>query len=324
MFSVLAQDIARSMAIQLHGTRLQAGRDTWRPFTVPDPATWHETMSPVRRLLRGARAIRRGVVAVVWTLLCGMVQAVLLLMPGRGKVVFARIYWAGFSFLIGLNVRVIGAPVIPGRDRRVIYAANHSSWLDIPVLGGRLEACFVSKAAIATWPGINLVARLGRTVFVTRTRGATGRERDDMRARLVAGDNLVLFPEGTSSDGGRVLPFRSAFFSIAEGADPPLIQPVSVVYDRLGGLPTRRSTRAVYAWYGDMDLASHFWRLAQRRGLRVTMLMHTPIDPKDHPNRKVLAQLAWEAVAVGAAALRQNREDRVVAAVEAPAAPQPP
>ena len=74
-----------------------------------------------------------------------------------------------------------------------------------------------------------------------------------MRERLAAGDNLVLFPEGTTSDGSRVLPFRSSFFAIAEGEDPPLIQPVSVVYDRLGGLPTGRASRPVFAWYGDMD-----------------------------------------------------------------------
>ena len=83
---------------------------------------------------------------------------------------------------------------------------------------------------------------------------------------LKAGDNLILFPEGTSSDGSRVLPFRTSFFAVAEvraGEDRselPLIQPVSVVYDRLGGLPTGRASRPVFAWYGDMDIASHFWR----------------------------------------------------------------
>ena len=129
----------------------------------------------------------------------------------------------------------------------------------------------------------------------------------------------MLFPEGTSSDGTRVLPFRSAFFSVAEGDDPPLIQPISVVYDRLAGLPTRRSTRAVFAWYGDMNLAGHFWRLAQWRGMRVTILMHPPLDPANFVNRKRLAQAAWDAVAGGAAAMRQNREQPIVQ----PAAAQP-
>ena len=277
-----------------------------------DSGLWPETIPPMRRLIRGGRAARRGVTAILWTLVAAAIQAPLMALPGRAKVWFARRYWAIFAWLIGLDVRVIGAPAASGQGRRVIYAANHCSWLDIPVLGGRLEACFVSKDEIAHWPGISVVARLGRTVFVSRQRGATRRERDDMQGRLAAGDDLLLFPEGTSSDGSRVLPFRSAFFSLAEGEIVPLIQPISVVYDRLGGLPTRRSTRSVFAWYGDMDLASHFWRLAQWRGLRATVLMHPPLDPKDFANRKLLAQAAWESVAGGAAALRQNREERAI------------
>ena len=104
-----------------------------------------------------------------------------------------------------------------------------------------------------------------------------------------------------------MLPFRSSFFAIAEGADPPLIQPVSVVYDRLGGLPTGRASRPVFAWYGDMDLASHFWRFAQQRGLRVTILLHAPLDPARFASRKALSHDVWQAVADGAAKLRQNR-----------------
>ncbi len=264
------------------------------------------------RLVRQARAARRGAGAVAWTLVACLIQALLLALPGHAKVAFARFYWATITRLIGLDVCVIGAAV-PGR--RVIFAANHSSWLDIPVLGGRFEACFVSKDEIARWPLVSTVAKLGRTVFVSRQRTATGRERDDMHGRMVAGDNLLLFPEGTSSDGGRVLPFRTSFFSIAEQAawpegDPPLIVPISVVYDRLAGLPTGRSSRSVFAWYGDMNLASHFWQLAQWRGMRVTVLIHPPLDPREFATRKVLAQAAWDAVAGGAAALRQNRPVR--------------
>ena len=273
---------------------------------------WPDSVPPLRKIVRSIRASRRGVTAILWTVVAAAVQVVLLVLPGRAKVGFARFYWAVFARMIGLHVRVIGAPPACGHGRRVIYAANHCSWLDIPVLGGRLNACFVSKDEIARWPGVSLIAKLGRTVFVSRQRRATGRERDDMRNRLAAGDDLLLFPEGTSSDGSRVLPFRSAFFSLAEGEDVPLIQPISVVYDRLGGLPTRRGTRAVFAWYGDMDLASHFWRLAQWRGMRATIMMHPPLDPKDFANRKLLALAAWDAVAGGAAAMRQNREERAI------------
>src|SRR5208282_50528 len=137
--------------------------------------------------------------------------------------------------------------------------------------------------------------------------GATVNERDSMRGRLAAGDSLILFPEGTTSDGSRVMPFRSTFFAIAEGDRPPLIQPVSVAYDRLGGLPTGRACRPLFAWYGDMDIASHFWRLAQYRGLRATVLLHAPLDPALFPDRKTLSRAVWATVADGAATLRQNR-----------------
>jgi lyso-ornithine lipid O-acyltransferase len=284
---------------------------------------WPDAIPTRRRFLRQVRAVRRGVTAVAWTLLAAAIQSVMLMLPGRAKVVFARLYWAGFCRAIGLSVRVIGAPIPKGRP--VVFSANHCSWLDIPVLGGQLEACFVSKDEIARWPGVSLVARLGRTVFVSRTRGTVERERDSMRMRLAAGDNLLLFPEGTSSDGSRVLPFRTAFFSIAEGQgdEAPLIQPVSVVYDRLAGLPTGRSTRTVFAWYGDMDLATHFWQLAQWKGMRATILLHPPLDARTFASRKALSQATWNAVAGGAATLRQNRPVQPGQTSEAAAAAAP-
>jgi lyso-ornithine lipid O-acyltransferase len=234
-------------------------------------------------------------------------------LPGNAKVSFARFYWATFARLIGIRVRVIGTAARRTAGRPVVYVSNHSSWIDVPVVGGVLDGCFVAKGDVASWPIISTIARLGRTVFVTRTRASTGKERDTMRAMLKAGDNLILFPEGTSSDGSRVLPFRTSFFAIAEpnaGEDLaalPIIQPVSVVYDRLGGLPAGRASRPLFAWYGDMDIASHFGRLAQHTGLRATVLLHTPLDPARFEDRKALSQAVWQIVADGASTLRQNR-----------------
>jgi 1-acyl-sn-glycerol-3-phosphate acyltransferase len=282
------------------------------------PVTSHDTeIVPVPRslfgLLRLLRAIRRGSSVLLWTLPCMLIQAFCLALPGRAKAIYARFYWSVVCRLLGLRVRVIGTAANTLHSRAVVFAANHSSWLDVPVLGGRLDACFVSKDEVGSWPLVGTVARLGRTVFISRQRRATGRERETMRGRLAAGDSLVLFPEGTTSDGSRVLPFRSAFFAVAEGDDAPFIQPVSVVYDRLGGLPAGRASRPVFAWYGDMDLATHFWRFAQHRGLRVTILLHPPLDPARFVGRKALAHAVWQAVADGCSMLRQNRP------VEAPA-----
>lgn len=270
---------------------------------VPDP--------PVSLRLFGQRfrAAWRAVALIAWTLPSAAIQAVLIRLPGDAKRRFARIYWAGIARLLGIERHVLGTMARHPDGRGVIFVCNHTSWLDIPTLGGTLQACFVSKAEVATWPVVRTIAALGRTVFVSRRARETGRERDDMQSRLHAGDDLILFPEGTSSDGVRVLPFRSPFFAAAEAREgrPPLIQPVSIVYDRLDGLVMWRANRPVSSWYGDMDLGSHFWRLAAYRRLRATIVLHRPIDPDDYASRKEIARAVWQVVAATGAALRQGR-----------------
>ena len=263
-------------------------------------AMWRDVMEE-RPLGGRARAVRRLVSVVVWTLLCLPVQAVLVLLPGAAKNNFARVYHRTLCWLIGLRLQVVGRPAAGA----TLFVSNHSSWLDVLVLGAALDARFVSKAEVATWPLIGWVAKLGRCVFVSRDRRRTGDEADAMAARLGAGEGLILFPEGTTSDGTRVLPFRSSFFSVASHAAQ--VQPVTVVYDRMGFLPACRRDRPLFAWYGDMETASHAWRLLRRTGTRATMVLHEPFAPAALPNRKHMATEVGRIVAMSAAALRQNR-----------------
>jgi 1-acyl-sn-glycerol-3-phosphate acyltransferase len=262
---------------------------------------WSDVMEP-RPIGGRVRAIRRMASAAIWTLLCIPVQAVLLRVAPVQARRFARTYHATLCRLIGIKVQVVGAP---SASPSVLYVSNHSSWLDILVLGGVLQAAFVSKAEVGQWPLVGTVARLGRTVFVSRTRTGTGKEAGEIQQRLAAGDSIILFPEGTSNDGTRVLPFRSSFMAVA--ADAKQVQPVSLVYDRLGGLPACRRDRPLFAWYGDMDIATHFWRIARRSGARATVLLHEPADPASFPDRKALTAATSAVVAEGAALLRQNR-----------------
>lgn len=283
---------------RLHRTTLELERD------------WIGLLPPGRHLLRALRALRRLVCVLVLTVLAVPCQALALLLPGPAKKLIPMLFWHGLCLAIGLEVRVLGAPAVEA-GRPVIFVANHSSWLDILVLGSRLRTCFVAKEEVGGWPVIATIARLGRSVFIRRRRTSTHRERDEIAARLARGDNLVLFPEGTTSDGSRVLAFRSAFFSAAGQRLPdgrlPLVQPVSIAYDRLSGLPTGRFNRPVFAWYGDMTLGPHFWALAQLCGLRATLQLHPPLDPAVFSGRKDLAAAVWQAVAEGASCLRQNR-----------------
>ena len=233
-----------------------------------------------------------------------LVQSVLLLLPGWGKAWFARVYWRGVGRFIGLRVHQVGSAV---KQRPTIFVANHCSWLDIVALGGALPGCFVAKAEIAGWPGISIIAKLGRTIFVSRNRQAVAQEQQVLANRLASKDNIILFPEGTTSDGNRVRPFASAFFTLAFGESKPWVQPVTIVYHELEGQPVRRFDRQMVAWHGDMDLWPHLKQLLQRGGLTATIIYGEPAPPGTYTNRKTLSAAMEQQISANAAALRQGR-----------------
>jgi lyso-ornithine lipid O-acyltransferase len=249
----------------------------------------------------------RLVAILAWTLLAMPTQAVMLTLPGRAKVRFAMIYWRGVAYLLGLRLTVVGR--LPAHTP-VLFIANHCSWIDISALGGVLPGCFVAKGAIANWPFIKWLARLGRTVFVSRSRSTVGAEQNQLVARLAAGDNIILFPEGTTSDGTRILRFSTTFLALAETAPRPYVQPVTIVYDKLDGFPVRRHDRPCISWYGDMDLASHYARIGRRRRLHATIVLDEEIAPGTYANRKTLTAALEARVAHNAASLRQGRDWR--------------
>jgi 1-acyl-sn-glycerol-3-phosphate acyltransferase len=161
---------------------------------------------------------------------------------------------------------------------------------------------FVAKAEVAQWPGYGWLAKLQRTVFVDRRRNSTMEQRDSIGRRLAAGDALVLFPEGTSNDGNRILPFRSALLSVAEAApaDRPLaIQPVSIAYTSVNGVPLGWGLRPLVAWYGGMELGGHLWRFSRLGLVEVVVQFHDEARVGDFPSRKELTRYCAEAVAGG-------------------------
>jgi 1-acyl-sn-glycerol-3-phosphate acyltransferase len=197
----------------------------------------------------------------------------------------------------------------------VLFVANHASYLDITVLGALIRGSFVAKAEIADWPFFGLLAKLQRTVFIERRSAQAAKHRDEIARRLEAGDDLILFPEGTSSDGNRILPFKSALFSVAEReveGRPLTVQPVSVAYLKLDGLPIGREWRPNVAWYGAMNLLKHAWNLFTLGKLTVEVGFHPPLD------MAALALPAPDGAApVSGGARRKAMAERSQAAVEA-------
>ncbi|MBN9570890.1 MAG: 1-acyl-sn-glycerol-3-phosphate acyltransferase, partial [Alphaproteobacteria bacterium] len=223
-------------------------------------------------------------------------------------------------------VRVIGTPI---DDRGVLIVANHTSWLDILVFSAAAKVSFVAKSEVQSWPFFSTLARLQETVFVERNRRAqTGDARDHIRDRVLAGDALVLFPEGTSSDGNKVKPFKSALMGAAEAvlgtdaAGQPVyvpVQAVSVGYIGLYGMPMGRENRPLFAWYGDMELVPHLWEAVKTGPIEVTIIFHEPMTVADAGGRKKLAAIAEDIVRSGQVRALAGLLDEPVAA-PAPAA----
>lgn len=203
-----------------------------------------------------------------------------------------------YCWILGLKVECHGEPA---RQRPILFVSNHTSWIDIVVLSSVVPVSFIAKHEVAGWPFFGWLAKLQRTVFVERRLARTVAHRDEIQSRLAAGDNLVLFPEGTSNDGNRVLPFKTAFFAVAERATPGslVVQPVSIAYTRLDGIPMGRRLRHLFAWYGDMELAPHLWQVLGCGKGTVEVRFHPPAPLSELANRKALAAYCFEQVRNG-------------------------
>ncbi len=171
--------------------------------------------------------------------------------------------WFHRALLKIFNVRVIERGTPPGKAPTIVVS-NHVSWLDIPVIGSLHPLSFIAKSEIEGWPVVGTMARLQRSVFIDRQRRkATAEVNDALAHRLVKGEVVVLFAEGTTSDGNRLLPFRSSLVGAAQTAlmhdsvERVLMQPLAITYTHRHGLPVTRRDRPFIAWYGDMDLAPH-------------------------------------------------------------------
>jgi 1-acyl-sn-glycerol-3-phosphate acyltransferase len=223
------------------------------------------------------------------------VQAALLRVSRRGARRFPHWYHRRVCRLLGLRIEVDGEVE---RDRPVLLVANHTSWLDIPVLSAVAPVSFVAKKEVGGWPFVSSLARLQRSVFVDRARrSAVGEAAGEILSRLAQGDTVVLFAEGTSSDGNRVLPFMTSLFAAAKPsartsleAPDAVVQSLSLVYTRLHGIPLGRADRPLVGWYGDMEMRSHAWRLLKAGPLDVRIRVGAPVPLANFADRKDLAR----------------------------------
>lgn len=197
-------------------------------------------------------------------------------------------------WLIGARVKITG--MIP-RNRPVLIVANHISWSDILVLGSTMELCFIAKNEVRQWPGFNLLAWLQRSVFVDRARRHQSKmQADTIGARLVEGDAMVLFAEGTTNDGHRVFEFKSALLGAAQFAlreshfEQVSLVPVAIAYTHLFGMPLGRYHQSQAAWPGDVPLGAHFFNFFRKGAYDIEVCFGEPVAFRPETNRREVSR----------------------------------
>lgn len=256
------------------------------------------------------RLVAVAVSMLIMIVLLGPLQLASIAFGWRLQQVIPHLFHRVLCATIGIRIHEVGSR---SAATPLLILSNHASWLDILVIGARTPVVFVAKSEIAKWPLFGWLAKLQRTIFVERERrqttGVTARE---IGERMVSGDAVVLFAEGTSSDGIRVLPFRSALVGAVHHAlgesthhDKVMVQPMSLAYVGFGGLPVGRALHQRIAWYGDVDLVPHLIGIIASGAIDVTVTWGDAVAYDTTADRKQIARHAETAVRqMTAAALR--------------------
>lgn len=200
----------------------------------------------------------------------------------------------GLQIIFGLRVTTTGEMT---NIKPSLFVSNHISYLDIFVLG-EIRAFFVAKSEVAKWPVLGVLARFQNTLFVERKAARARQQLAIMRKHLLSGQSLILFPEGTSTNGTYVEPFKSSLFEAARTENGPriAIQPITVVYTHQAGNKMNQEMRDCYAWYADMPFTPHFFGLFSLKKVDVIVHFHPVTYIDDFASRKDCADLCTQLV----------------------------
>ncbi len=242
--------------------------------------------------------------AVVAVVISCFQSVVLLFTKGRLAYILPWLWHWLMCRIFSLRVHVDGAPA---SQRQVIFMANHLSYLDIPVLGALIKGSFVAKEDVQSWAVFGFLSKLQQTAYISRRRGAAKTVQAQLDRLLGQGKDLILFPEGTSTDGRDVYPFKSSLFSLILGSqvDDLVVQPVTIQVTSTDGQPvTRESEQALldlYSWHINMEtpLGEHLWLFAQTSGADIHVCFHEPLSANAFNNRKDMAKSCHDVVRGG-------------------------
>ena len=209
-----------------------------------------------------------------------------------GKIIPSIEKWLPVLFhkmllwLLSIEVEIIGET--DHSQKSNLFISYHLSYLDIPILGSKFPMRFVAKSDVESWPIFGFLAKKGRSIFIRRNKTDSFIQKNKILDLLSSGEKIFIFPEGTTSDGNRVLEFKSSSFSSVENQNF-IIQPMVIVYSNLNGIPINRWLRPMIAWYGDMDLRPHLFKLIGLMSIKAKLIYLDPVNTQNFENRKDLS-----------------------------------
>ena len=197
--------------------------------------------------------------------------------------------------IFGIKIEICGKATA---NFPVLFISNHASYLDIMILGSLFKTSFVAKKEIAKWPLFGILAKLQNTIFVDRRISSLKIQENQIVDHLNKKKNLVIFPEGTSSDGNKVLPFKSSLFNIfEENLDSKIfVQTITIVYKKINGIYLNRTDRKDITWHSNMDFVPNIFNVLKKFSIEVEVIFNKEFIPNKKWNRKKIALQCWEKI----------------------------
>ena len=197
--------------------------------------------------------------------------------------------------IFGIKIKTFGKV---SSNFPILLISNHASYLDIIILGSLFKTSFIAKKEISKWPLLGILAKLQNTIFIDRRVSSLKNQENQIIKHLNEKKNLVIFPEGTSSDGNRVLPFKSSLFNIFEKNlnSKILVQTITIVYKKINGIPMNRIERRNITWHSNMDLIPNIFNVLKKLSIEVEIIFNDEFLPSKEYDRKKLALHCWEKI----------------------------
>ena len=233
------------------------------------------------------RIILRLFLFMLWTPLCIILVFFARLISQQAAGIFFRLFHRGVCFIFGLRVKISGQPHSNGTT---LFLFNHVSYLDIMAIGGHINGYFVAKSEVADWPVLGYLSKIQRTVFIDRSPRKAVLQVAQLGTLLKQGINLMIFPEGTSTDGTCVAKIKSSLIAAAINAGAGAVQPCALIYNDKNGTALSPMKRDTYTWYGDMPFFEHLLHMLAQNGVEITIEFGPAIIPDNQSDRKMIAK----------------------------------